>query len=54
MRWLRRDPRPQAGRLIRSIPVMAARAGEGLRDGFTAASGATIRRACVCGVRVEA
>ncbi len=44
MRWLRRNPRPQAGRLIRSIPVMAARAGEGLRDGFAAASGATIRR----------
>ena len=44
MRWLRRDPRPQAGQLIRSIPVMAARAGEGLRDGLAAASGATIRR----------
>lgn len=44
MRWLRRDPRPQAGQLIRSIPVMAARAGDGLREGFAAASGATIRR----------
>lgn len=41
MRWLRRAPRPQAGQLIRSIPVMAARASEGLRDSL---AGTPIRR----------
>ena len=43
MWWLRRQRGPQPGQLIRSIPVMAARASEGLRDGL-AASGASIRR----------
>lgn len=44
MSWLKRSRASQAGQLIRSIPVMASRAGEGLREGINAASGATIRR----------
>lgn len=40
MWWLRRRSAAQAGRLVRQIPVMAARASEGLAG----ASGATIRR----------
>lgn len=44
MSWLRRSRASQAGQLIRSIPVMASRAGEDLREGISAVSIATIRR----------